>query len=207
MNVADLKIKNLVEYNNQIYTITEIFHNVEQAYFVKIENEMIRLARLKNQFVRKDISKEEAVTYFTNKGDEYKLELIEKRGDESLTLYTQGQFTDLCKGPHLPDTGFIKAVKLTKLGGAYWQGDDTRQQLTRIYGISFPKQKDLTEYEFMMAEAKKRDHRKLGKELDLSAHLTEVEIAALLARTLRLLDSGVMPMPNPEWPAIPWPAF
>ncbi len=135
--------------------------------FVKIENEMIRLARLKNQFVRKDISKKEAVTYFTNKGDEYKLELIEKRGDESLTLYTQGQFTDLCKGPHLPDTGFIKAVKLTKLGGAYWQGDDTRQQLTRIYGISFPKQKDLTEYEFMMAEAKKRDHRKLGAELEL----------------------------------------
>jgi len=135
--------------------------------FVKIENEMIRLARLKNQFVRKDISKEEAVSYFTNKGDEYKLELIEKRGDESLTLYTQGQFTDLCKGPHLPDTGYIKAVKLTKLGGAYWQGDDTRPQLTRIYGISFPKQKDLTEYEFMMAEAKKRDHRKLGAELEL----------------------------------------
>ena len=135
--------------------------------FVKIENEMIRLARLKNQYVRKDISKEEAVSYFTKKGDEYKLELIEKRGDESLTLYTQGQFTDLCKGPHLPDTGFIKAVKLTKLGGAYWQGDDTRQQLTRIYGISFPKQKDLTEYEFMMAEAKKRDHRKLGAELEL----------------------------------------
>ena len=135
--------------------------------FVKIENEMIRLARMKNQYVRKDISKEEAVSYFANKGDEYKLELIEKRGDESLTLYTQGQFTDLCKGPHLPDTGFIKAVKLTKLGGAYWQGDDTRQQLTRIYGISFPKQKDLTEYEFMMAEAKKRDHRKLGAELEL----------------------------------------
>ena len=135
--------------------------------FVKIENEMIRLARLKNQYVRKDISKEEAVSYFTNKGDEYKLELIEKRGDESLTLYTQGQFTDLCKGPHIPDTGYIKAVKLTKLGGAYWQGDDTRPQLTRIYGISFPKQKDLTEYEFMMAEAKKRDHRKLGAELEL----------------------------------------
>ena len=135
--------------------------------FVKIENEMIRLARMKNQYVRKDISKEEAVSYFANKGDEYKLELIEKRGDESLTLYTQGEFTDLCKGPHLPDTGFIKAVKLTKLGGAYWQGDDTRQQLTRIYGISFPKQKDLTEYEFMMAEAKKRDHRKLGAELEL----------------------------------------
>lgn len=135
--------------------------------FVNIENEMIRLARLKNQYVRKDISKEEAISLFSTKGDEYKLELIEKRGDESLTLYTQGQFTDLCKGPHLPDTGFIKAVKLTKLGGAYWQGDDTRQQLTRIYGISFPKQKDLTEYEFMMAEAKKRDHRKLGAELEL----------------------------------------
>lgn len=135
--------------------------------FVKIENEMIRLARLKNQYVRKDISKGDAVAFFSNKGDEYKLELIEKRGDESLTLYTQGEFTDLCKGPHLPDTGYIKAVKLTKLGGAYWQGDDTRPQLTRIYGISFPKQKDLTEYEFMMAEAKKRDHRKLGAELEL----------------------------------------
>jgi len=135
--------------------------------FVKIENEMIRLARLKNQYIRKDISKEDAVAFFSNKGDEYKLELIEKRGDESLTLYTQGEFTDLCKGPHLPDTGYIKAVKLTKLGGAYWQGDDTRPQLTRIYGISFPKQKDLTEYEFMMAEAKKRDHRKLGAELEL----------------------------------------
>jgi len=135
--------------------------------FVKIENEMIRLARLINQYVRKDISKEDAVAFFSNKGDEYKLELIEKRGDESLTLYTQGEFTDLCKGPHLPDTGYIKAVKLTKLGGAYWQGDDTRPQLTRIYGISFPKQKDLTEYEFMMAEAKKRDHRKLGAELEL----------------------------------------
>jgi threonyl-tRNA synthetase len=135
--------------------------------FVEIENEMIRLARLKNQYVRKDISKEDAIAFFSNKGDEYKLELIEKRGDESLTLYTQGQFTDLCKGPHLPDTGYIKAVKLTKLGGAYWQGDDTRPQLTRIYGISFPKQKDLTEYEFMMAEAKKRDHRKLGAELEL----------------------------------------
>ena len=135
--------------------------------FVEIENEMIRLARLKNQYIRKDISKEDAIAFFSNKGDEYKLELIEKRGDESLTLYTQGQFTDLCKGPHLPDTGYIKAVKLTKLGGAYWQGDDTRPQLTRIYGISFPKQKDLTEYEFMMAEAKKRDHRKLGAELEL----------------------------------------
>jgi threonyl-tRNA synthetase len=149
------------------YDVDTGTRNLSSEDFVTIENEMIRLARLKNQYVRKDISKEEAVSYFTNKGDEYKLELIEKRGDESLTLYTQGQFTDLCKGPHLPDTSFIKAVKLTKLGGAYWQGDDTRPQLTRIYGISFPKQKDLAEYEFMMAEAKKRDHRKLGAELEL----------------------------------------
>jgi threonyl-tRNA synthetase len=149
------------------YDVDTGTRNLSSEDFVTIENEMIRLARLKNQYVRKDISKEEAVSYFTNKGDEYKLELIEKRGDESLTLYTQGQFTDLCKGPHLPDTGYIKAVKLTKLGGAYWQGDDTRPQLTRIYGISFPKQKDLAEYEFMMAEAKKRDHRKLGAELEL----------------------------------------
>ncbi|MCB9082297.1 MAG: threonine--tRNA ligase [Lewinellaceae bacterium] len=133
----------------------------------RIEEKMLELARQKNAYVRKDISKADALAFFSEKGDEYKLELIEKRGDEELTLYQQGNFIDLCKGPHVPDTGFIKAVKLTKVGGAYWQGDETRQQLTRIYGVSFPKQKDLTEYLNMLEEAKKRDHRKLGSELEL----------------------------------------
>jgi len=135
--------------------------------FPAIEEEMLRLARLKEAFVRQEVSQGEATDFFTAKGDEYKLELIAKRGQEALTLYRQGQFTDLCKGPHLPDTGHIKAVKLTKLGGAYWQGDETRAQLTRVYGIAFPKQKDLVEYELLMAEARKRDHRKLGAELEL----------------------------------------
>jgi alanyl-tRNA synthetase len=117
---------------------------------------MIRLARLKNQYLRKDISKEDAVAFFSNKGDEYKLELIEKRGDESLTLYTQGEFTDLCKGPHLPDTGYIKAVKLTSIAGAYWRGDEKNKQLTRIYGITFPKNSELTEYLEKVEEAKRR---------------------------------------------------
>ena len=136
--------------------------------FPKIEKKMIELARQKNAFVRKEVSKAEAVDFFTKKGDEYKLELIEKRGeDEQLSLYTQGEFVDLCKGPHLKDTSNIKAVKLMKVAGAYWQGDDSRNQMTRIYGISFPKQKELTQYLHMLEEAKKRDHRKLGKELEL----------------------------------------
>ncbi|MFT4665068.1 MAG: threonyl-tRNA synthetase [Polaribacter sp.] len=135
--------------------------------FPKIEKKMLELARQKNAFVRKDISKEEAIKYFTEKGDEYKLELIEKRGDDSLTLYQQGNFVDLCRGPHLKDTSSIKAIKLMKVAGAYWQADDTRQQMTRIYGVSFPKQKELTEYLHMLEEAKKRDHRKLGAEMDL----------------------------------------
>jgi threonyl-tRNA synthetase len=134
----------------------------------KIEEKMLELARQKNTYVRKDISRTEALQLFQEKGDEYKIELIEKRGtDEALTLYQQGNFVDLCRGPHIPDTGFIKAVKLTNVAGAYWQGDETRQQLQRIYGVSFPKQKDLQEYLVMMEEARKRDHRKLGQELEL----------------------------------------
>ncbi|RMG82851.1 MAG: threonine--tRNA ligase, partial [Bacteroidetes bacterium] len=122
----------------------------------------------KNKYIRKPITREEALNFFREKGDEYKIELIEKRGeDEELTLYQQGNFIDLCKGPHIPDTGLIKAVKLMNLGGAFWQGDENRQQLTRIYGITFPKQKDLTEYLEMLEEAKKRDHRRLGKDLEL----------------------------------------
>ncbi len=136
--------------------------------FKKIEDKMLELARQKNAYVRQDITRDEALKYFGDKGDEYKIELIEKRGeDEALTLYTQGNFVDLCRGPHLPDTGKIKAVKLMNVAGAFWQGDDTRQQLTRVYGVSFPKNKELTEYLHMLEEAKKRDHRKLGAELEL----------------------------------------
>ena len=134
----------------------------------KIEEKMLELARQKNGYIRKDITRDEALAFFQEKGDEYKIELIEKRGaDEALTLYTQGNFVDLCRGPHLPDTGFIKAVKLTNVAGAYWQGDETRQQLQRIYGVAFPKQKDLQEHLVMLEEARKRDHRKLGQELEL----------------------------------------
>jgi threonyl-tRNA synthetase len=134
----------------------------------KIEEKMLELARQKNGYIRKDITRDEALKFFQEKGDEYKIELIEKRGaDEALTLYTQGNFVDLCRGPHIPDTGFIKAVKLTNVAGAYWQGDETRQQLQRIYGVAFPKQKDLQEHLVMLEEARKRDHRKLGQELEL----------------------------------------
>ncbi|MBK8879860.1 MAG: threonine--tRNA ligase [Haliscomenobacter sp.] len=134
----------------------------------RIEEKMLELARQKNTYVRQPISRQDALAFFQKKGDEYKLELIEKRGgDEEITLYQQGNFVDLCRGPHVPDTGYIKAIKLTNVAGAYWQGDETRQQLTRIYGVSFPKQKDLQEYLTMLEEAKRRDHRKLGTELEL----------------------------------------
>ncbi len=133
----------------------------------KIEQKMTELARQKNEFVRKDISKSDAIKYFEDKGDEYKLELIDGLDDGSITFYTQGEFTDLCRGPHIPNTGFIKAIKLLNVAGAYWRGDEKRKQLTRIYGITFPKQKELKEYLHNLEEAKKRDHRKLGKELEL----------------------------------------
>ncbi len=134
---------------------------------VKIEKKMIELAREKNEYVRKEVSKADALAYFEEKNDEYKLELINDLEDGDITFYTQGNFTDLCKGPHIPQTGIIKAVKLTSLAGAYWRGDENRKQLTRIYGITFPKAKELTEYLHMMEEAKKRDHRKLGAEMEL----------------------------------------
>ena len=130
-----------------------------------IEEKMLELARQKNEFLRKLISKQDAVKYFDEKGDEYKLELIENLKDGEITFYTQGNFTDLCKGPHIPNTGFIKAVKILNIAGAYWRGDEKRKQLTRLYGISFPKQKELKEYLALLEEAKKRDHRKIGQEL------------------------------------------
>jgi threonyl-tRNA synthetase len=135
--------------------------------FKKIETKMLELARQKNKFSREEVSKNEAVNYFREKGDEYKLELLEGLTDGEITFYKQGNFTDLCRGPHIPDTSYIKAVKLLNIAGAYWRGDEKRKQLTRIYGITFPKQKELDEYLVLLEEAKKRDHRKLGKELEL----------------------------------------
>lgn len=132
-----------------------------------IEDKMLELARRKESFVRKDVSKEEALRTYTEKGDEYKCELIRDLEDGTITFYTNGEFTDLCRGPHLRDTSVIKAVKLTSIAGAYWRGDEKRQMLTRIYGITFPKKSMLDEYLALMEEAKKRDHRKLGKELEL----------------------------------------
>ncbi len=133
----------------------------------KIEAKMQELARQKNAYERKAVSKADAVDYFTKKDDEYKLELIEGLEDGQITFYQQGHFVDLCRGPHIPNTGFIKAIKLMSVAGAYWRGDEKNKQLTRIYGITFPKQKELKEYLELLEEAKKRDHRKLGRELDL----------------------------------------
>ena len=135
--------------------------------FQKIEEKMVELARKKSQYVRKDVSKADAIQYFTEKGDEYKLELLEGLNDGDITFYTQGDFTDRCKGPHIPSTEGIKAIKLMKVAGAYWRGDDTRKQMTRIYGVTFPKAQELKDYLLMLEEAKKRDHRKLGAELEL----------------------------------------
>jgi threonyl-tRNA synthetase len=133
----------------------------------KIEKRIIELAREKHDIVRKDISKEDALIMFTAKGDKLKEELISELEDGTITVYNQGGFTDLCRGPHLPNTGFIKAVKLTSIAGAYWRGNEKNKMLTRVYGITFPKQKLLEEYLILVEEAKKRDHRKLGKEMEL----------------------------------------
>lgn len=142
--------------------------------FKQIEDKMLELAKTKEEYVRTPVSKADAVDYFTKKGDEYKLDLIKDLPDGSITFYTQGNFTDLCRGPHIPNTGFIKAVKLMNVAGAYWRGDETRKQLTRIYAVTFPKQSELTDYLHLIEEAKKRDHRKLGKELELFAFSEKV---------------------------------
>jgi threonyl-tRNA synthetase len=133
----------------------------------KLEVKMAELTRAGEIYRRKEISKAEAVKYFSEKGDEYKLDLLENLQDGQITFYTQGNFTDLCRGPHIPNTGFIKAVRLTNIAGAYWKGDERNRQLTRVYGVTFPSQKELDEYLHMLEEAKKRDHRKLGKELGI----------------------------------------
>lgn len=133
----------------------------------KLEVKMTELARQNNSYVRKEMPKAEAIKYFTEKGDEYKLDLLSGLNDGEITFYTQGNFTDLCRGPHIPSTGSIKAIKLTNIAGAYWKNDSNNKQLTRIYGVTFPSQKELDEYLQMLEEAKKRDHRKLGKELGI----------------------------------------
>jgi len=140
----------------------------------KVEAKMVELARKSSVFARKDISKAEALDFFKKKGDPYKVELLQDLADGSITFYEQGNFTDLCRGPHIPNTGFIKAVKLLNVAGAYWRGDEKNKMLTRVYGITFPKQKELEEYLHMLEEAKKRDHRKLGKELELFAFSEKV---------------------------------
>ena len=145
-----------------------------QEHFKAVEDKMLELARLKLDYVRKEISKKDAVQYFTLKNDEYKLELLEGLSDGDITFYSQGNFTDLCKGPHIPSTSFIKAVKVLSVAGAYWRGDEKRKQMTRIYAITFPKAKELEEYMTLLEESKKRDHRKLGKELELFAFSEKV---------------------------------
>ena len=142
-------------------------HKLEGEELEMIENKIMELAKLKSEFVRKEVSKKDAVAYFQEKGDEYKLDLLEGLEDGSITFYEQGNFTDLCRGPHIPNTGFIKAVKLTNIAGAYWRGDEKRKMLTRIYGVTFPKAQELKDYLTLLEEAKKRDHRKLGRELEL----------------------------------------
>ena len=139
-----------------------------------VEKKMLELAKANSQFVRKDVSKKEAIAYFQKKNDEYKLELLDGLEDGTITFYQQGNFVDLCKGPHIPGTSVIKAVKLLNVAGAYWRGNEKNKMLTRIYGITFPKQKELDEYLHVQEEAKKRDHRKLGKELELFAFSEKV---------------------------------
>ena len=153
--------------NGFYYDVDFMDHQFESENLKMLEDKMLELARQKEQYVRKEISKHDAVQYFKDKGDEYKLDLLEGLEDGSITLYSQGQFTDLCRGPHIPHTGFIKAAKILNVAGAYWKGDENNKQLTRLYGITFPKQKELTEYLHIQEEAKKRDHRKIGRELDL----------------------------------------
>lgn len=135
--------------------------------FKKIEDKMLELAKQANKYIRKEISKKEAIDYFKEKGDEYKLDLLNDLEDGTITFYQQGNFIDLCRGPHIPDTGLIKAAKLMNIAGAYWRGDEKNKQLTRIYGITFPKKSQLDEYLTMLEEAKKRDHRKIGKEMEI----------------------------------------
>ncbi len=140
---------------------------IKEEDVLLLEKKMNELAKQANAYIRKEMSKGEAIAYFTEKKDEYKLDLLSGLEDGSITFYTQGAFTDLCRGPHIPNTGFIKAIKITNIAGAFWKGDEKNKMLTRVYGITFPNQKELDEYLLLLEEAKKRDHRKLGKELGI----------------------------------------
>lgn len=140
---------------------------ITEEDLLSIEKKMIELAKKNSQYIRAQKAKAEAIAYFTEKGDEYKLDLLANLIDGEISFYTQGQFTDLCRGPHIPHTGFIKSIKLTSIAGAYWKGDEKNKMLTRIYGVTFPTQKEMDEYLLMLEEAKKRDHRKLGRELSI----------------------------------------
>ena len=142
-------------------------HTITDKDFPAIESKMMELAKQKNPYIRREMSKAEALVYFKEKGDEYKLDLLEGLEDGTITFYDQGKFTDLCRGPHMPHTGFVKACKVMSIAGAYWKGDESQKQLTRVYGITFPKKQELKEYLELLEQAKARDHRKLGKEMDL----------------------------------------
>lgn len=149
------------------YDIDFMEHQFSEEDLPKIEKKMLELAREKNEYVRKEVSKADALAFYEERNDPYKIEMINDLEDGEITFYTQGNFTDLCRGPHIPNTGYIKAVKLLSVAGAYWRGNENNPMLTRIYGVTFPKQKQLEEHLQMLEEAKKRDHRKLGKELEL----------------------------------------
>jgi len=180
--------------------------------FKKIEDKMLELARQNNAFERSEVSKADAMAYFKEKGDQYKLELLENLEDGNITFYKQGNFTDLCRGPHIPNTSFIKAVKVMNVAGAYWRGDEKNKMLTRLYAVTFTKQKDLTDYLTLLEEAKKRDHRKLGKELELFAFSENVGMglplwlpkgAALRERLVQFLQkaqlkAGYLPVVTPH---------
>ena len=185
---------------------------IKEEDLAAIEAKMKELAKSKSAYTRKEVSKADAITYFTEKADPYKLELIEGLEDGQITFYTQGNFTDLCRGPHIPHTGHIKAIKLNSIAGAYWRGNEKNKMLTRIYGVSFPSQKELDEHLALLEEAKKRDHRKLGKELELFAFSEKVGSGlplwlpkgAMLRERLQQflqkaqMDSGYLPVVTPH---------
>jgi len=154
---------------NGFYYDIDVNSSLTEEDLAKIENKMLEIAKRNNKFIRKDFSKDEAISFFESKGDEYKLEILSEIDEDSeqVSLYEEGGFVDLCRGPHLPEAGKIKYVKLLNVSGSYWRGDEHNKQLQRIYGISFPKKKMLDEHLALLEEAKKRDHRKLGKELEL----------------------------------------
>lgn len=198
--------------NGFYYDIDLGDRTISEEDLKQVEAKMVELSKRNSEYVRKEVSKADALAYFTEKGDQYKIETINELADGSISFYTQGGFTDLCRGPHIPNTGFIKSIKLTSIAGAYWRGSEKNKMLTRIYGITFPNQKELDEYLTLIEEAKKRDHRKLGKELELFAFSEKVGLglpmwlpkgAMLRERLQRFLQeaqvaSGYLPVVTPH---------